>query len=77
MPVLEHFLTHKTHDSNASHHLTLQTLQTPLPTFPISTTTLIIFLPIYKFILQKIFSPEQHDERYKTPFQLFQFPQLP
>ena len=35
---------------------TLQTLQTPLPTFPISATTLIIFLPIYKFILQKIFS---------------------
>ena len=59
--------------------------QTPLPTFPISATTLIIFLPIYKFILQKNFiSP---DERYKTPFhasnaskrlfQLFQFPQLP
>ena len=90
-----------------------KTLQTPLPTFPSSATTLIIFgflfinlflqkkfsilylpnsttkdikrhsnfsnfrnypnyfrFPIYKFILQKIFSifisPEQHDERYKN-----------
>ena len=46
-----------------------QTPQTPLPTFPISATTLIIFLPIYKFILQKNFiSP---DERYKTPLPTF------
>ena len=43
--------------------------QTPLPTFPISATTLIIFLPIYKFILQKNFiSP---DERYKTTLPTF------
>ena len=108
-----------------------KTLQTPLPTFPISATTLIIFgflfinlfykkkfsilylpnsttkdikrhstlqtpqntpnassnfsnfrnypnyfrFPIYKFILQKNFfyfiSPEQHDERYKTPLPTF------
>ena len=50
--------------SNASHHP--KTLQTPLPTFPISATTLIIlgFLFInlfYKKIFSIFISPEQHD----------------
>ena len=50
-----------------------KTLQTPLPTFPISATTLIIFgfLFINLFYKKNFLSPEQHDERYKTPLPTF------
>ena len=64
---------------------TLQTLQTPLPTFPISATTLIIFgfLFINLFykkifsIFGKNFTLFKRFKRFKRLFQLFQFPQLP
>ena len=49
--------------------------QTPLPTFPISATTLIIFLPIYKFILQKkffiLYLPTKDIKRLQTPLPTF------